>query len=402
MDTITHGIVGSLLAKGYFSERHGRVATFAGTIGAMFPDVDVLHDAFSSDPLAIVRFHRGITHSWVGLPFFAAALAWLTRWIARKRGIESPSWGMLALIYGVAIASHILLDGMTSFGTRMWDPISQDRVAWDFLFIVDFSFMAIALAPQIVAWAYRDRAKAAGRAALSWVVLTLATFLVWELARAAGFPFRVRAGVAVSGIFAALFFLPATGERGFQVRRPAWCRAGTYALAAYICACAVAHQAAMRRVEHFAIQNHVDADRMGALPLPPSPLDWGGVIRAAGGVYASRFDLRDSGAPQFSFTADSPPTSFTARAVGLPEVRLYWKFARFPVIRTETDGDLHVVEFFDQRFITPRQREGEPQPFTYRVVFDAEGNVVEEGWQSSGLVMRRMQRKFPHRSGDPK
>jgi hypothetical protein len=141
---------------------------------------------------------------------------------------------------------------------------------------------------------------------------------------------------------------------------------------------------------------------MGALPLPPSLLDWGGVIRAAGGVYASRFDLRDSGAPQFSFTADSPPTSFTARAVGLPEVRLYWKFARFPVIRTATEGDLHVVEFFDERFITRRQREGEVQPFTFRVVFDAEGNVVEEGWQSSGLVMRRMQRMLPHRSGDPK
>ncbi len=36
---------------------------------------------------------------------------------------------LLPCIYGVGIASHILLDGMTSFGTRMWYPISSKRVA---------------------------------------------------------------------------------------------------------------------------------------------------------------------------------------------------------------------------------------------------------------------------------
>src|SRR5580692_8737814 len=79
MDTITHGIVGALIGKGFFSERNGRVATFAATVGAMFPDVDVVQEVFSSDPLAIVKYHRAITHSFVALPFFAALLAWLTR-----------------------------------------------------------------------------------------------------------------------------------------------------------------------------------------------------------------------------------------------------------------------------------------------------------------------------------
>jgi membrane-bound metal-dependent hydrolase YbcI (DUF457 family) len=402
MDTITHGIVGSLLAKGFFSDRGGRVATFAATAGAMFPDVDVVREVFSSDPLAVVRYHRGITHSWFGLPFFAVILAWLTRWLARKRGIESPSVGFLAVVYGVAIASHILLDGMTSFGTMMWTPFSQTRVAWDFLFIVDFSFTGIALAPQIAAWVNRDPVHAARRAALAWTALTLAALGVWRLAAVAEYPFRLRVALAAGAIFAALFFIPALAGSRFQIRRAVWCRAGTCALVAYSCACGVAHGAAMRRVEQFAEQNHIAVDRLGALPLPPSLLNWGGVIRAPDGVYASRFDLRDRSAPQFSFTKDSPQTSFTARAVGLPEVRLYWKFARFPVVRTQTEGNLQVVEFFDQRFIQRRRREGEPQPFTYRVVFDAEGNVVEEGWQSSGLFVRRSQKMFQPRSGDPR
>src|SRR5580704_18041416 len=98
MDPVTHGITGALLGKGYFSERGGRVAIFAATVGALFPDIDTIADAISSDPLAIIKYHRGITHSFVGLPFFAALLAWLTRWIARRRGIETPSWAMLTLI----------------------------------------------------------------------------------------------------------------------------------------------------------------------------------------------------------------------------------------------------------------------------------------------------------------
>ena len=60
MDTITHGIAGALIGKGFFSEnpRTARVATFAATVGAMFPDIDIVRYGFSSDPLAIVKYHR--------------------------------------------------------------------------------------------------------------------------------------------------------------------------------------------------------------------------------------------------------------------------------------------------------------------------------------------------------
>src|ERR1700722_679222 len=123
MDPITHGITGALIGKGVFSERSGRVAVFAATLGAVFPDVDVVAEAISRDPLAIIKYHRGITHSFVALPVFAVLLAWFTRAIARRRGMETPSWLMLAVIYGAGIASHIFLDGTTSFGTRMWAPL---------------------------------------------------------------------------------------------------------------------------------------------------------------------------------------------------------------------------------------------------------------------------------------
>jgi hypothetical protein len=175
----------------------------------------------------------------------------------------------------------------------------------------------------------------------------------------------------------------------------AWCRTGIYAMVAYIVACGVAHHAALARVEQYASANRISVERIAAIPLPPSLLDWGGAIRAPGGVYSSRFDLRQTGSPAFSFRPDSPPDSFTALAVQLPEVRLYWSFARFPVIRTSMEDGHHVVDFFDQRFISRR----EPQPFTYRVVFDDDGEVIEEGWQSNGNLLRRMQKILrPHKA----
>jgi membrane-bound metal-dependent hydrolase YbcI (DUF457 family) len=398
MDPITHGIAGALLGKAYFAERKGRVAIFAATLGAVFPDVDIVAEIVSRDPLSIVKYHRGITHSFVGLPFFAALLAWLTRWLARRRGIETPSWATLTLIYGIGIASHILLDGMTSFGTRMWTPISQQRVAWDLLFIIDFSFTAIILLPQIAAWIYRDRAKGRVRATWMWLLFTLGAIASWTAAGAAGFPFHLWIVALASGIIAALFFLPAVDDWGFRVTRAAWCQAGTYAMVAYLFFCGFAHHAAMQRVKSFASANNISIDRIGALPLPPSFLDWGGIIRSIDGVYQARFDLRNPAPPEFHFTADSPPDEFVARALLLPEVRLFWQFSRFPVIHTSMDGEYHVVDFGENRFVNTRKKS--PQPFTYRVVFDKAGNIIEEGWQSDGMLLRRMQKLSPQRTGE--
>jgi inner membrane protein len=242
MDPITHGIAGGLLGKGYFADRKGRLAIFAATLGAVFPDIDVIAELVSRDPLAIIKYHRGITHSFVGLPFFAALLAWLTRWLARRRGIETASWAVLTLIYGIGIASHIVLDGMTSFGTRMWTPISQQRVSWDLLFIIDFSFTSIVLLPQVASWIYQDRARKQMRAIWMWVLFTLSAVLAWMAAGAAGFPFHLWVVALASTIIAALFFLPALGDWGFRVTRASWCQAGTYAMLAYLLSCGVAHQ----------------------------------------------------------------------------------------------------------------------------------------------------------------
>jgi membrane-bound metal-dependent hydrolase YbcI (DUF457 family) len=390
MDPITHGIAGSLLGKSFFAKRKDQVAIFAATLGAVFPDVDTVADFVSRDPLAVVKYHRAITHSFFGLPFFAAGLAWLTQRVARKFGYETPSWLMLTLIYGVGIASHILLDGTTSFGTRMWTPFSNQRVAWDLVFIIDLIFTSILLVPQVMAWVYRNRDRGKSRALQAWTYFTLGAVGGWGIARVAGFPFHAWIIVVASVAFAAIFFLPGMfGDGfGFGVTREVWCQAGLGVALVYIFACAVMHHVAMQRVVSFAQANNIPVVRIGALPLAPSMLDWGVGIRTPDGVYRSQFDLRHVDSAQVAFTPDSSPDLYINRALQLPSVQLFWGFSRFPSIRSRLGDGVHFVDIGENRFMN--QLRG-PQPFTYRVVFGPDDRIIEEGMLADGMLLRRME-----------
>jgi membrane-bound metal-dependent hydrolase YbcI (DUF457 family) len=405
MDPLTHGITGALLGKAYFSEQPGeeagRVAVFAVTLGSVFPDVDVFIEFFSRDPLAIARYHRGFTHSFFGLPLFAAALALLTLWWQRRHGRASPSGWVLFAAYAAGIASHILLDGMTTFGTRLWNPFSRDRVAWDLLFIIDLTFTAIVLLPQVAAWIYRNTIHFRGRALRMWAAGSLATLGAWGLLRAVGFPFALWFVATASVLLAALFFLPARGGWGFGWTRGRWCRAGVYATFVYFLACGAAHHVALARVERFAAARGITVERAGALPLPPSLLDWAGLIRTPDGVYQSRFDLRDARAPVFQFEADAAPNRYIAAARKLPDVGTFLWFARFPTIHYAERSGYEFIDFSDQRFF--RSGRGGPTPFTFRVILNEEGKLVEEGWTGAMTYPRtRKIRDIPEPASTPR
>src|SRR5271170_7017852 len=166
MDTITHGIAGALIGKALFGGDElfvlrpmnaRRVITWSVMTGAIFPDIDTVRDVFSHDELLMITWHRSITHSLVCLPIFALLLALLTRGVCRHFKWEAPSFAALTGLYAVGILSHIFLDLVTTFGTMIWSPLGWSRPAWDLIFIVDFTFTALLLGPQILAWVYATR-----------------------------------------------------------------------------------------------------------------------------------------------------------------------------------------------------------------------------------------------------
>ena len=395
MDTITHGIAGALIAKAAFGGRDlvsaeemgkRRLATWALTIGAVFPDSDVVREFFSSNPMLIITWHRSITHSLLCLPIWSVILASITGAVARGRKWEAPSFLTLTGIYAIGILSHIVLDLLTSFGTMVWSPLEWSRPAWDVLFIVDFTFSAILLVPQLLAWAYANPERARRRSTILWVVFTLMPFLVSQLGASVGAPVSSSAVLLLTIFSAVLFLFPLIRNWGLRVPYAAWSQVGLALATAYILAASYAHHSALNHIKRFAAQQKLEVQAIGALPLPPSFWHWDGLVRAPRGVYEVRMDLADDltkNAPnaevlQRTYYPDAFPNTFIDAAQRIREVQEVMWFARFPVTRFHMEGDEAVVEISDMRFASLRRER--PGSFTYRVRFSPEGEVLSKGW----------------------
>src|ERR1700676_2627418 len=260
MDTITHGIAGALISKAVFRGEdmfasrpinRARIITWSLMLGAIFPDSDMLREFFSHNPLLILTWHRSITHSLVCMPFFAMALAALTRWFVRWRKWDAPSFAALAGIYAIGILSHIFLDLVTTFGTMIWSPVQWSRPAWDILFIVDFTFTAFLLIPQLMAWAFEDPDRSRRRATIMWLIFTPAPFFIAKIAEKVGAPISNASILVATILLAVLFLVPAQLGWGHRVEYTHWNRAGLALAVLYLLACTFAHFSALRRGCHF-------------------------------------------------------------------------------------------------------------------------------------------------------
>jgi membrane-bound metal-dependent hydrolase YbcI (DUF457 family) len=396
MDTITHGIAGALISKAAFAGRDlfptteiekKRVTTWALTIGAMFPDIDVVREVFSSNPLLMITWHRSITHSLLLLPIWSVMLAAGTQAIARWRKWHATTFRMLTAIYAVGIFSHILLDLLTDYGTMIWSPLEWSRPVWDVLFIIDFTLTGILLIPQLLAWTYEDAEHVRRRAVIMWAIFTPAPLLISRLALNIGVEISRSAILIATVMFTVLFFLPAARGWGLRARYVTWNRVGLALAIAYILAAAVAHRAAFERVKQFAAEEQLDVQSIAALPLPPSIWHWDGLVKAPRGVYEVRFDLSDDllkkpdGTGEVitrTYYPDAPPNEYIDMARQLPEVQKVLWFERFPVTQFHKEGDDAVVEFSDKRF--PQISRNRPAAFTYRVRFSADKKVITQGW----------------------
>ncbi|GAC1621975.1 MAG: hypothetical protein PVS2B2_01770 [Candidatus Acidiferrum sp.] len=397
MDTITHGIAGALLGKAVcggenlFSTRamnKQRIVTWSLMIAAIFPDADTLRQIFSHNEMLVITWHRSITHSLLCLPLWALLLAAVTRWIARYFDWEAPSYIALTGIYALGILSHIFLDLITTFGTMIWSPLQWSRPAWDIIFIIDFTFTALLLLPQLLAWAYQDNERHKIRVFVIWLILAPMPLLIARMGQIVGAPIPARFVGGAIVLLSAAFLIPAV--LGWRARVPyvTWNRAGLLAASCYLFAALYAHHAALDRVKKFAALENLDVQSIGALPLPPSLWRWDGLVNTPRGVYEMRLDLGDStisalpnagSSPlEYSFYPDALPNRWTAGARALPEVQKVLWFSRFPVTRFHKEGEATVVEISDLRF--PKIRPDRPASFTYQVRFAADGTVLSQGW----------------------
>jgi inner membrane protein len=129
VDNLTHTLVGVALAQAGFS-RASRGATAAVILASNLPDVDVLFALQGS--VAYLAHHRDLTHSVVGAPLLALALAAIL--FVSVRGARFLGLLSAAL---AGVAGHVFLDLWTSYGTRVLSPFDHTFYTWDLVFIVD-------------------------------------------------------------------------------------------------------------------------------------------------------------------------------------------------------------------------------------------------------------------------
>ncbi|PCI47605.1 MAG: metal-dependent hydrolase [Moraxellaceae bacterium] len=133
MDPITQGVFGASLPQSLEHQRRYQKAAFAiGFLSGMAPDLDVFIRS-SSDPLLALDFHRHFTHSLAFIPLGALICASVFYFLFKKK----LSFKRVYLYAFLGYATHALLDGCTSYGTRLLWPFSDVRLSWNNVSVVD-------------------------------------------------------------------------------------------------------------------------------------------------------------------------------------------------------------------------------------------------------------------------
>ncbi len=381
MEPVTHLLTGACLAR---TGLHKRVAyaTAAMTIAAEFPDIDTVWRVKGS--VAAFAHHRGITHTFLGVPFEAGMLLagfflW-DLWRSRKRPdaksrASSPPVRWLAL-YGcllLALLSHLLLDYTNNYGLRPFFPFNPRWYAASLVFIVD-----------------------------PWLLLVLV------------------AGLVLPALFG-LVGQEISGRRaGFA--RPVWAATALFLVVAYWGLRAVEHKKAMSlvwaqtlRAPNAAPSNIAEttgdpppettdivppappmqrswlaSERVWASPDPLSPFTWYtaadyGPVYQVGTADTSRQALATG---QILYKPRITPTLRAAEGSGLGRVYLDW--SAMPLLssttaRQDTSGQLSpdktLVTFEDLRFLnsSPLLNRGRFPPLSGQVILSGQGQVIAQG-----------------------
>ena len=143
MDVITHVLIGACVAqipshstkKCANSNLSFYQRAMIGGVAAVFPDIDYL--LFFWDALEFLAYwHRAETHSLLLAPLWALLLTKLWTLSNRLKQVQQ----LVFWICLVGLLSHSLIDSLTTYGTQWFAPLSDYRISWNLLFIVDGYF----------------------------------------------------------------------------------------------------------------------------------------------------------------------------------------------------------------------------------------------------------------------
>ncbi|MDU8886291.1 metal-dependent hydrolase [Yeosuana sp. MJ-SS3] len=139
MDSITQIVLGAACGEAALGKKIGNKAMLFGAIGGTIPDLDVFVGSWLyNNEIDIMLFHRGFMHSIL----FSVLGAFLFGWIVfrlynsgkRKNTTTLKDWIWL---FFLSLFTHPILDCFTPYGTQLFSPFTNYRVALNNIAVVD-------------------------------------------------------------------------------------------------------------------------------------------------------------------------------------------------------------------------------------------------------------------------
>jgi len=300
MDNLTHTLTAVALSHTGLN-RKTRFATLTLILGANAPDLDLL--AGLKDGATYLKYHRGITHSFLGIVVLGIILCGFVYWVGKRvrpkpnLSLTAP-WLLLAALLGTA--SHLLLDFTNSYGVRPFLPFSARWYAWDIMFIVDPLLLSLLTLGLGVPWLLRMVSEEVGARQprlIKGAIFSLCALVAWW------------------------------GLRDF------------------------AHRRALSILDSrtYAEENPL---RLGAFPSPGNPFVWTGVVETEGFLHVLRVNAWNSNSPPEEAGTfnklEASPALEAARKTRTG--RIFMDFARFPSGHLEESADGFLVSLRDLRY----------------------------------------------------
>ena len=132
MDSITQIALGISVSETVMQNKVGRKASLWGAICGTLPDLDVFIPF--GNVIKEFTYHRAESHAFFYMAIAAPILAWLITKIHPGTKPHRIRW--VVAVY-LTFVTHVLIDGLTAYGTQMLLPFSNNPVAWNTIFIVD-------------------------------------------------------------------------------------------------------------------------------------------------------------------------------------------------------------------------------------------------------------------------
>ena len=139
MDSLTQIVLGAACGEAVLGKKIGNKALLFGAIGGTIPDLDVfVGRLFYANEIQIMAFHRGFMHSFL----FAILGCFVFGWISFNlynsgKRIGTTIQNDWIQLFFWSIFTHLILDSFTPYGTQLFTPFSDYRVAFNTIAVAD-------------------------------------------------------------------------------------------------------------------------------------------------------------------------------------------------------------------------------------------------------------------------